>query len=193
MLPSFLKGTYAIYKEDTDSVASWLASTARRCGYPFDLLSNAAGQVSGQKVPKRKKKKHGKALNPVDTLTTEDNRSNPTPAGPVTYTIAIKDFVSLAEHIVAFQKPPVKVPTAFVKVLHRAIALRKKHNSWFNNAGRTSKGDGHAFCLDTLSESARHWSLVCLLTLSTIASPKLLHSPLLRAPTEATLETYLRV
>jgi len=154
MLPSFLKGTYAIYKEDTDSVASWLASTARRCGYSLNLLDNAAGQVSGQKVPKKKKKKkknnNGKALNPVDTLTTEDNRSNPTPAGPVTYTIAIKDFVSLAEHIVAFQKPPVKVPTAFVKALDRAIALRKKHNSWFNDAGQSSKADGHAFFLDTL-------------------------------------------
>ena len=151
MLPSFLKGTYAIYKEDTDSVASWLASTARRCGYSLNLLDNAAGQVSGQKVPKKKKKKKtGKALNPVDTLTTEDNRCNPTPAGSITYTIAIKDFVSLAEHIVAFQKPPVKVPTAFVKALDRAIALRKKHNSWFNDAGQSSKADGHTFFLDTL-------------------------------------------
>lgn len=152
MLPSFLTGTYAIYKEDTDSVASWLASTARRCGYSLNLLDNAAGQVSGQKMPKKKKKKkkNGKALNPVDTLTTEDNRSNPSPAGPVTYTIAIKDFISLAEHIVAFQKPPVKVPTAFVKALDRAIALRKKHNSWFNGAGQSSKDDEHAFFLDIL-------------------------------------------
>jgi hypothetical protein len=47
MLPSFLKRTYAIYKEDTVSVASWLASTARRCGYSLDLLSNVAGEASG--------------------------------------------------------------------------------------------------------------------------------------------------
>lgn len=47
MLPSFLKGTYAIYKEDTDSVASWLAATARRGGYSLDLLSTVAGDGSG--------------------------------------------------------------------------------------------------------------------------------------------------
>jgi hypothetical protein len=91
---------------------------------------NVAGESSGQKAPKKKKKKkNGKAPAPTDTSTAQDKPSNPAPARPVTYTIAIKDFVSLAEYIVAFQKPPVKVPSSFVSVLDRAIALRRKHNS----------------------------------------------------------------
>lgn len=150
MLPSFLQGTYAIYKEDTDYVASWLASTATRCGYSLDLLSNVAGEVSGQKVPKKKKEKNGKAPTLVDKLTTQGQPSATAPATPVIYTIAVKDFVSLAEYIVAFQKPPVEVPSLFVSVLDRAIALRRKHNSWFSDAGRSSNDDGHTFFLGTL-------------------------------------------
>jgi hypothetical protein len=137
MLPSFLQGTYAIYKEDTDYVASWLASTARRCGYSLDLLSNVAWEVSAQKVSKKKKKKNSKAPTLVDTLTTQGQSSATTLATPVIYTIAVKDFVTLAEYIVAFQEPPVEVPFSFVSVLDRAIALRRKHNSWFSDAGRS--------------------------------------------------------
>jgi len=127
MLPSFLKGTYAIYKEDTDSSAS----TARRCGYSLDLLSTVAGDTPSQKASKKKKKKkkNGKASSTADAPPVEDNGTVPAAAKPVTYTIAIKDFVSLAEYIVAFQKPPVRVPSSFVSVLDRAIALRRKHNS----------------------------------------------------------------
>lgn len=141
MLPPFLKGTYAIYKEDTDFVASWLASNAKNCGYPLNLLSNVAGRLSRQETRKKTKKKKNVA---------QDNGPSPAHAKPITYTIAIKDFVPLAEHIVAFQKPPVRVPSTFVKVLDRAIALRKKHNSWFSDTSGSSKNNGHTFFLSTL-------------------------------------------
>ncbi|THY50224.1 hypothetical protein D6C97_07087 [Aureobasidium pullulans] len=147
MLPGFLKGTYAIYKEDTDSVASWLASTARRCGYSLDLLTATTGGASDQKAPKKKKRKKAKTSKPAEATTTQQKSSTPPSSSLTTYTIAVKDFVPLAEYIVAFQKPPVKVPSSFVGVLNRAIALRKKHNSWF---GQSSKDDGHNFFLGVL-------------------------------------------
>ncbi|THZ80312.1 hypothetical protein D6C84_07552, partial [Aureobasidium pullulans] len=142
-----LKGTYAIYKEDTDSVASWLASTARRCGYSVDLLTATTGGASDQKAPKKKKRKKAKTSKPAEATPTQQKSSNPPSSSLTTYTIAVKDFVPLAEYIVAFQKPPVKVPSSFVGVLNRAIALRKKHNSWF---GHSSKDDGHNFFLGVL-------------------------------------------
>ncbi|KAK8177434.1 hypothetical protein IWX90DRAFT_510218 [Phyllosticta citrichinensis] len=39
-LCDFLKSSYQQYKEDTNTVASWLAITARSYGYPQDLLQN---------------------------------------------------------------------------------------------------------------------------------------------------------
>lgn len=51
MIPDFLRPTYKQYKTDSDTLATWLANTARTCGYPHDLLSQ---QTSSQKQPKLK-------------------------------------------------------------------------------------------------------------------------------------------
>ncbi|KAL2424199.1 hypothetical protein ABEF95_004212 [Exophiala dermatitidis] len=50
------------------------------------------------------------------------------PATPKTqvYTIPVKEFVPMAQYVAGFNKPPVKVPNAFVRALDRAIALRKR-------------------------------------------------------------------
>lgn len=70
MLPAPLVSVYQQYKQDTDSVASWLASTAKACGYPADLLK-PVGQAK-----KKAKHKH-------------KNTSSK-------YVVALKDFVPLA-------------------------------------------------------------------------------------------------
>ncbi|KAH0015567.1 hypothetical protein KCU78_g8147, partial [Aureobasidium melanogenum] len=149
MLPDSLRGSYTIYKEDTDSVAAWLASMAKQCGYPLDLLTTPGGDLPSQKGSELK----GKARKLAKTATsTNGGSSESARSGSTTYTIAIKDFIPLAEHIVAYQTPPVKVPSAFVRSLDRAIALRQKHNSWFKDVGRSSEGDGHTFFLGVLEQ-----------------------------------------
>lgn len=149
MLPNSLRGSYTIYKEDTDSVATWLASTARRCGYPLDLLTTLGENAVSQKASrlKGKARKLAKAA-----ASTKGEGPEIAGSGSTTYTIAIKDFIPLAEHIVAYQKPPVKVPSAFVRSLDRAIAFRQKHNLWFKDIGRSSRGDGHTFFLGILEQ-----------------------------------------
>ncbi|KAH0254505.1 hypothetical protein KCU91_g17965, partial [Aureobasidium melanogenum] len=109
-------------------------------------------------------------------------------SGLMTYTIAIKDFVPLAEYIVAFQKPPVKVPSAFVKSLDRAIALRQKHNSWFKDIGRSSKGDGHTFFLGVL-EQVRE-ILRSRMPSDTVIDP--MPQPLASLESKATSRTHIR-
>ncbi|KAG9648457.1 hypothetical protein KCU95_g18015, partial [Aureobasidium melanogenum] len=150
MLPNSLRGSYTIYKEDTDSVATWLASTAKQCGYPLDFLTRPEDGLSSQKGSRLK----GKARKLAKAATSAKSGSSESTAhsGSTTYTIAVKDFISLAQYIVAFQKPPVRVPSSFVCVLNRAIALRKKHNSWFSNAEQSSEDDGHNFFLSVLEQ-----------------------------------------
>jgi hypothetical protein len=43
----FLKSSYKQYKEDTDAVATWLATTAKKCGYAVDLLVNKQSLSGG--------------------------------------------------------------------------------------------------------------------------------------------------
>lgn len=49
------------------------------------------------------------------------------------YTIARKDFVTLADFIASYNKPPVQVPAALLTLLNRAIALRKRHARWYSH------------------------------------------------------------
>ncbi|KAK8237778.1 hypothetical protein HDK90DRAFT_204220 [Phyllosticta capitalensis] len=57
LLSKFLTSSYQQYKEDTNTVASWLTSTARRCGYPEDLLAKEAVKAAKKRKPKKKKKR----------------------------------------------------------------------------------------------------------------------------------------
>ncbi|KAG9634568.1 hypothetical protein KCU64_g15366, partial [Aureobasidium melanogenum] len=186
MLPDSLRGSYAIYKEDTDSVATWLASTAKECGYPLDFLTETGDDLSSQKGSrlKCKARKLAKAATSAESGSSESTAYS----GLMTYTIAIKDFIPLAEYIVAFQKPPVKVPSAFIKSLDRAIALRQKHNSWFKDIGRSSKGDGHTFFLGVLEQ-------VCEILRSRMPSDTVIDpmpQPLASLESKATSRTHIR-
>lgn len=108
MLPPQLLGTYRQYKQDTDSVASWLASTAIARGYPADLLATA---------PKTSGRLKGKAR----TKARSGGASNPKPANEKRHIIAIKDFVPLANFIAGRRVP---VPGVFSTTIDRLIALR---------------------------------------------------------------------
>ena len=134
MLPPSVQSSYKTYKEDTNAIATWLANTATQCGYPADLLSHTATNDSFKSTPAAARLK-GKARKKAKEAAKGASSSSEAPrtiAGQSTvssYIIQIKDFISLAEYIVSSTKPLIKVSASLVKVLDRAILLRKQRGS----------------------------------------------------------------
>ncbi|KAE8354727.1 hypothetical protein BDV28DRAFT_130402 [Aspergillus coremiiformis] len=136
MLSEFLTSSYLQYKEDTNSVASWLATTAKKCGYPVNS-SSAAGTPTG-----RLKGKARKAAKAQKASTTPSSRQP-------TYTIAIKDFVNLAELIASYNNPPIRVPSSFVTILERAISTRRRHGDFLPTKDHIA-AQGHNYFIGIL-------------------------------------------
>ena len=165
MLPGFLQSTYKTYKEDTNAVASWLAVKAKQCGYSADLLTHTGGKSAQAKQAAKSQRLKGKARKEAkQAAQAQGAKAAPSSAqgaqsGPV-YVIGTKDFISLAEYIVAFTKPVVEVPTSLVKVLDRAIKLRKGHNDWSRETKATGKAadrlksdETHSYFLGILEQT----------------------------------------
>ena len=153
MLPPFLKSSYKTYKDDTNAVASWLALTAKQCGYPVDLLSTAKGPdsratqaTSGRLKGKARKAAKDAAQNEPAQATSSASAKSPR------YIIKIKEFITLAEYVSAHEKPPVRVPHGLTKTLHRAISLRKKHGELKQDASvsTTHSDEKHGYFLGVL-------------------------------------------
>ncbi|CCT67901.1 uncharacterized protein FFUJ_14798 [Fusarium fujikuroi IMI 58289] len=109
MLPPALVSVYRKYKKHTNSIASWLASTAKECGYPADLLSNPPAPK--QPAPRLKGKARAEAKKKAKVAPQESTPQNEGPR----YIIEIKDFVPLAECISAYKKPALSVPAKKVR------------------------------------------------------------------------------
>ena len=158
MLPSVLQSSYKTYKEDTSYIATWLANTAKQCGYSADLL-DCQDAVDPSKATQASKRRKGKARKKAnDAVTAGVSSSSTATTSPATtqsiartYTIKIKDFISLAEYVVSSTRPLVSVPGSLVKALNRAIALRKDHGS----ASEASDGpdESHAHFLGVLEKT----------------------------------------
>ncbi|KAL1963061.1 hypothetical protein VTN77DRAFT_8707 [Rasamsonia byssochlamydoides] len=129
MISDFLTSSYLQYKADTNAVASWLATTAKKCGYAPDLLTGNSGKQQQQQQPSGRLK--GRARKEAREAAKRSQGGSTTsikPPGQLpTYTIAIKDFISLAEYIASYRRPPVRVPASFVTALNRAIEVRREH------------------------------------------------------------------
>ncbi|KAK0386743.1 hypothetical protein NLU13_6579 [Sarocladium strictum] len=136
MLPSHLIGTYRQYKQDTDSVASWLASTAKSCGYPADLLANSALTPEAKQAPKSGRLK-GKARKEARSSGAPKTVPQPetTSGKSAKYIIAIKDFLPLADFIAGRRNPPVSVPDVFAATIDRLIALRSSFGGRLTDSG----------------------------------------------------------
>lgn len=153
MLPPFLKSSYKTYKDDTNAVASWLALTAKECGYPVDLLSTAkepdsrATQAGGGRL----KGKARKAAKDAAQNEPGQSTSSASPKSP-RYIIKIKEFITLAEYVSSYEKPPVRVPHVLTRTLSRAISLRKKHGSLKQDAAvsSTHSDEQHGYFLGIL-------------------------------------------
>lgn len=118
MLPGSLVSTYQQYKEDTNAVASWLASTAKLCGCPADLLSTDSAPDGGGS-----KRLGGQARKEAKQATAQQHQKPVGKSGPK-YTIAIKNFVPLAEIVAASKEPLVSVPPSITATLERVISTR---------------------------------------------------------------------
>ncbi|KAF2733386.1 hypothetical protein EJ04DRAFT_513260 [Polyplosphaeria fusca] len=137
MLPKNLLHTYQQYKTDTDTIAGWLATTAKRLGYVSESVSETKPKTARLKGKARKTAK--------DTST----------QGRPTYTIQIKDFTALAGYIAEYKTPPVQVPPKLAALLDRTIATRE----WFSNEinpdltedqDKLQSDDRHSYFLGTL-------------------------------------------
>ncbi|KAI6779144.1 uncharacterized protein J7T54_007599 [Emericellopsis cladophorae] len=132
MLPSQLLGTYRQYKRDTDSVASWLASTAKASGFPADLLTapGGAGGTQAPKVGRLKGKERAKARS-------GGKQGTPKPAETkvAKHIIAIKDFLPLAQWIAGRQNPTISVPDVFSATIDRLITLRSEFSGKLSEHG----------------------------------------------------------
>lgn len=158
MLPSVLQSSYKTYKEDTSYIATWLANTAKQCGYSADLLdrndavnSSKATQAPTRLKGKARKKAKDAATAGVPSSSTATISPATTESSAPTYAIKIKDFISLAEYVVGSTKPLVSVPGSLVKALNRAIALRKDYGSGSEES--IAPDESHAHFLGVLEKT----------------------------------------
>ncbi|RFN42224.1 hypothetical protein FIE12Z_12855, partial [Fusarium flagelliforme] len=125
MLPDVLIQGLRQYKSDTNALASWLASTARICGYKCDFPDQKSFP-SGDKPPSGQApsgRLKGKARKEAKKRGAPANPQTPKNQGPK-YTVALKDFLPMAECIAKSRKPLITVPSSFVSTIDRAIRLR---------------------------------------------------------------------
>ncbi|KAI0482607.1 hypothetical protein GGR56DRAFT_620767 [Xylariaceae sp. FL0804] len=112
MLPPGLSGSYQQYKSDTDSIAAWLASTAKSHGYPSDLLDHAPPKPGGGRLKGKARAKEKAKPKPAEA----------TGSSLPKHTIRIKEFVPLAEFVAG--KSGLKVPFSMKTTLDRVIRVR---------------------------------------------------------------------
>ncbi|KAI1453562.1 hypothetical protein F4805DRAFT_461664 [Annulohypoxylon moriforme] len=111
MPPAGLVSSYQQYKKDTDSIAAWLASTAKSCGYPSDLLTDGLAnkptsiRLKGKARAEAKKNQSATKSSPINK-----------------YIIKIKDFVPLAEFVAS--KRDISISHSFIATLRRVIIAR---------------------------------------------------------------------
>ncbi|KAJ9217494.1 hypothetical protein DTO166G4_1125 [Paecilomyces variotii] len=128
MLPEFLQSSYARYKTDTNTFATWLLETANKCGYQPPTLS---ASVSTAKNGKRKGKGNG------------------SDADPLHYNATTKDLQKLAEVIAS---SGFAVPKSVLTIAERAIKLRKAVTRWFLGQGDSTSNERHAHFITALEQ-----------------------------------------
>ncbi|KAK9235391.1 hypothetical protein V1525DRAFT_271654 [Lipomyces kononenkoae] len=125
MIPAPLVSVYQRYKQDTDAVASWLASTAKACGYPADLLASKSWDAAQPKSGRLK----GNARKAAREAGTE------VPPKASKYIVALKDFLPLARFIAQYRDPLVPVPDSFSTTINRLITTRSGFGKLMDDHG----------------------------------------------------------
>jgi len=128
MLPEFLQSSYARYKADTNTFATWLLETANKCGYQPPGLAAA--------IPILKKGKH-------------KDKHDDSDADPLHYRATTKDLQKLAEVVAG---SALAVPKSVLTIAKRAIKLRKAVTSWFLGRGDSANNKRHAHFITVLEQ-----------------------------------------
>lgn len=155
MTPDYLQGTYTTYKKDTDAIANWLATTAKRCGFSPEVLKDSnkvSDQSPSQPQPEVESTRlKGRARKLAREAAAENGLKS---TATRTYIIPIKSFTRLASQIVSCSTPTIKVPTTLGTILNRAISFRKEYSTWFRNTKLATEtgadGDSHAHFISVL-------------------------------------------
>lgn len=151
MLPPSLVSVYQKYKEDTNAVAAWLASTAKSRGY--DSTGGAASS-STTTAPSSSKRLKGKARKDAKAALQQSLVSSTNPSGPE-YVIALSDFVPLAKFIAGCKKPAIPAPLSFTNTLNRVISTRSgftKKLATIRDDTDASSDSTHAYFVRVLEE-----------------------------------------
>ncbi|KAI0006514.1 hypothetical protein F4779DRAFT_596171 [Xylariaceae sp. FL0662B] len=137
--------TYKQYKEDTETIAGWLARNALRCGYQIGQpLSSNPSNVSSAR-PKGKARKLARDK--------EKSVSAKLSSGP-TYTISVSDFGRMAKAIADFT-PKVAIPEALDNLFSRAIDARSRFTQWYQmySHGEEESNQRHAHFTNVLTSA----------------------------------------
>src|SRR5271155_3659171 len=100
MLPDFLFSTYKQYKADTDKITTWLAETAKKCGYksPFSDPKAPGESVADQrgKPPKLKGRARKLARDAAAAAEKKTPASSAADANEIAketkYTVPVREF-----------------------------------------------------------------------------------------------------
>ncbi|KAJ8130719.1 hypothetical protein O1611_g2907 [Lasiodiplodia mahajangana] len=153
MVLSALSSTYQLYKQDTDSVAGWLASTAKSLGFS----ANLSGASASTSKPSGGGRLKGKARAQAKKQAAAQKR--PTPSTGPKYIINIKDFVPLAEYVAAKAAP---VPDTVRTTIDRVIAAR---------SGFSSKLEKHGKAISELSDAKHQYFIAVLEKVREVLKP----------------------
>ncbi|KAJ3367588.1 hypothetical protein GGF31_007401 [Allomyces arbusculus] len=165
VLPSSLFDTYKQYKQDTDRLVAWLATTVNSLGINVvDNRARAAASSSKKTirlVSRKTKKKQWQETAPPPTSATplpSTGSSPPTKgdAGSTNVTLPTSRFTVLAQ---AIADSFVEVPLQVLTWARRAIRARRQCASWFRDA--PSLVDGCAD--DDDNEDAKHAHFISVL------------------------------
>lgn len=123
-----MQSSYARYKADTNTFATWLLETANQCGYqPPDLAAA---------IPTLKKGKH-------------NGKHNGSAADPLLFSATTKDLQKLAEVV---GSSALTVPRSVLTIAKRAIKLRKAVTTWFLGQGDSANNRRHAHFITVLEQ-----------------------------------------
>jgi hypothetical protein len=140
MLPDFLFSTYKQYKTDTDKITTWLAETAKKCGYqsPFSDPKALGESVADQseKPPKlkgraRKLARDAAAAAAEKKMLASSAAEANEKAKETKYTVPVCEFEVMAEHIANSQDTSLKIPRGFINLMKRCIKTRRGTSDWF--------------------------------------------------------------
>ncbi|KAG5759355.1 hypothetical protein H9Q72_012525 [Fusarium xylarioides] len=120
---------YQQYKADTDSVATWLANTAKAHGYDADGAVGAAALENLKKKKKRKGNGKGKGPSRAKNKKAQEKQDPSTKK----YVIRVRDFEAMAKHVA--ETNAVEVPHKTAIALERGIWVRRSFSQKLTESG----------------------------------------------------------